>query len=196
MKTKLIKLFFIAVLPIVMIVTLIDSLNASPGGITTRTYSPGETTCRECHGTFPLNTLNAGTVSIPNINTIFANGRYTPNQVYNLSITVTSGSVTPGTRYFGFGLEVLSPTSPYGNAGLLALNDANTRMYTPTVLGQVRNKLSHSNDNNPGTSRTFNFRWTAPASGQVTFHLTGLVGNGGSASGDYVIVKKYTITNI
>lgn len=196
MKTKLIKLFFIAVLPIVMITTLIKSLSAYPNGIETYTYSPGEKTCRDCHSSFALNTTNAGTVFIPNINTIFPNGRYTPGQVYNLTLTVAAGTVTPGTRYFGFGLEALATTSPYGNKGVLGLNDANTRMWNPTVLGTVRFNITHINDNNPGTSRSFNFRWTAPASGQVTFHLIGVVGNGGSRTGDYVIVKKYTITNI
>lgn len=112
-------------------------------------------------------------------------GGYTPSQTYTLSIELRD----PGQRRWGFELAVIDDTS-YLQAGTLAVTDPlNTQLSDnpgtdPDYLKQTLDGSYSGTLNGPVT---WQFDWTAPASGNVSFYVAGNAANGnGNPTGDVI----------
>ena len=101
---------------------------------------------------------------------------FVPGGTYNISVTVSEA----GQPVFGLGVEAL--TTANANAGTLAISDAaSTKLLAKTISGVSRQNVVHQfNGGATANSKTFTFKWTAPAvaAGNVTFYYAGLSANG------------------
>lgn len=159
-KTIVLFLFVLLALSIVAFDTLRQN------GIAGRTGSPGETTCTACHGA-----ASTGTISI-SISPSFSMG-YMPGSSYTISVTVSES----GRSRFGFDCEAL--TAGNTNGGTLAVIAGTTDV--KTLASGTKTNITHTGTgNSTANSHTFNFRWTAPASGSgtITFYTAGIAANG------------------
>lgn len=160
---------------------LLTSSTEDNNGKAGRTGSPGEQTCYNgCHSSY---SLNSGPGSVALTSDIPVDG-YTPNQTYNMHLTVTHAGVS----LFGLGLEALTTTN--ANAGTLTAGVGST-IKTTTISGVSRRNITHSLGGGVGTTgyHSFDFTWKAPAAGtgNVTFYFTGVAADGNNHnSGDYV----------
>ena len=153
------------------------------------TGSPGENLCTNCHNTYTLNS-GGGSISLSS-NPAFVNSCYVPGTTYTMSATVSR----TGNNLFGIGLEALNSTN--NNAGTLAItNTAETRTVSVTVGGTSRKNVVHQlNGGASANSKTFNFNWTAPTTGSVTFYAAGVAANSsGTTAGDYVYNTSLALT--
>lgn len=153
------------------------------------TGSPGESLCNNCHSSYTLNS-GGGSIAISS-SPAFVNNTYVPSTTYTMSATVSR----TGNNLFGIGFEALTPTNT--NAGTLAIsNSAETKTASVTILGTSRKNVIHQlNGGASANSKTFNFNWTAPTSGAVTFYAAGVAANGnGSDVGDYVYNTSLALT--
>ncbi len=159
----------------------------SDNGKAGRTGSPNETTCNTsgCHTSFALNS-GGGSVTITS-NPAMTNNQYVPGTAYIMSVTVSR----TGSNLFGLGVEVLTATNT--NAGTLAITRSN-ETYLSSSGG--RNNVVHKlNGGLAANSKSFEFKWTAPASGSAKFYVAGAAcNNNGSESGDYIYTTTTTFT--
>lgn len=173
-------------------IALLTSEKLSDNGKAGRTGSPGETTCTNCHSSYPL---NSGGGSVAFLSPGMTGFQYTPGQTYNMSVTVSRS----GNNLFGIGLEAL--TSANDNGGTLTVTDAgSTSIKNSTVSGVSRRNLVHTLNGGSGTgSKVFNFSWTAPVAGtgNVTFYYAGAATNSnGSESGDYIYSGSQVVSEV
>jgi hypothetical protein len=151
--------------------------------------SPGEFTCSEagCHGAGDGNSTtgglpdNGGPGSITlTTNPAFAAGnQYVPGTTYSVTITVSE----TGKSLFGFSFEALdnsgsTNTSVNNAVGTVTITDGvHTRVGQPFGTGRVA--VTHQAHGGAfANSATFNFNWTAPASGIVNLYYDGNADNG------------------
>ena len=146
-------------------------------GIAGYTGSPGETTCTNCHNSFQLNT-GGGSITISTTPSLTSN-QFVPSTTYTVMVTVAKTSHS----LFGLGVEILNSSNT--NAGTLAIiNSASTQLKSSGVKTNVVHQL---NGGAATGSKTFSFRWTAPASGNATIYASGVAANSdGGTSSDYV----------
>ncbi|TAH42567.1 MAG: T9SS type A sorting domain-containing protein [Bacteroidetes bacterium] len=178
----------VALIPFVCIFFL-TSEKMSDDGRAGYTGSPGENDCTSCHGSFPVNT-GGGSISLQN--TGMPLNEYIAGQTYNLSVTVARST----NNLFGFAFEAL--TSLNDNAGTLNITDAAATQIKTRVVNAVtrRNVVHQLNAGAMSGSKTFNFSWTAPASGTgpVGFYFAGVAADGnGNDNNDYVYKSSITI---
>jgi hypothetical protein len=157
-----------------------------------RTGSPGESTCTGCHNTFALND-GTGSVTITSPELVLNGWNYMPGDTYNISVTVNR----VGNSLFGIGVECLTGSTPAQNGGTLIItNTAETTIKNASVSSVIRKNVVHKLNGGVGTdSKTFSFKWAAPASnvGNVTFYVAGNAANGtNTTSGDHI----YTISQV
>ena len=89
--------------------------------------------------------------------------QYTPGQVYNLAFIINK-SANP-TAYYGFQVSALDAAT--NQAGAFTVTD-NTHTYIKTSAGTgTRQYMGHKGAN---SFKNWVFKWTAPASGDVTFY--------------------------
>ena len=151
------------------------------------TGSPGETTCRTCHGGSPINDPS-GSIAITAPTLI--GGKYVPGQTYAINVTVAKS----GQAVFGFGFEALTSTN--ANAGTLTITDAATTQIAKATNDRT-NVIHKLNGGKTANTHTFTFNWTAPATdvGTVTFYATGNAANGnGQGSGDFIFSTTQTVS--
>jgi hypothetical protein len=154
------------------------------------TGSPGENVCTNCHNSYTLN--SGGGSLVISSSPAFVNNTYLPGTTYTMSATVSR----TGNNLFGIGFEALTSTNT--NSGTLAItNSAETRAVSVTVAGTSRKNVVHQLNGGASTnSKTFNFTWTAPSSGAVTFYAAGVAANAnGLTSGDYVYNTSLALTD-
>ena len=154
------------------------------------TGSPGENVCTNCHNSYTLN--SGGGSLVISSSPAFVNNTYLPGTTYTMSATVSR----TGNNLFGIGFEALTSTNT--NSGTLAItNTAETRTVNVTVAGTSRKNVVHQLNGGASTnSKTFNFTWTAPSSGAVTFYAAGVAANAnGLTSGDYVYNTSLALTD-
>ncbi|MEI6815327.1 MAG: choice-of-anchor V domain-containing protein [Bacteroidota bacterium] len=140
--------------------------------------SNGGATCYDCHSDAPVNSGSAHAV----ITTNFPAGGYVAGQTYN--ITATVGGTAGG--MWQFELSAQSPTGTF--LGTLH-NASTTQLFSSShyIAGTL------TSTNNTG-GQTWNFTWTAPASGlgPLTFYGAFLEADGdGTTSGDNVYTATY-----
>lgn len=178
--------YFFALLTISTLLLSNTSEAVSDNGRAGSTGSPGETTCSSCHG-------GAGAGSATLTSDIPLSG-FVPGGTYNISVTVSES----GQSVFGLGVEAL--TTANANAGTLAISDAaSTKLLSKAVSGVTRQNVVHQlNGGATANSKTFTFKWTAPAvaAGNVTFYYAGLAANGNgtddAADHTYASSKVFT----
>ena len=170
----------------VFIISTAAVLNSN--GKAGRTGSPNETTCVSCHSDFPLNS-GGGSVTITSPN--MTGWVYTLGQTYTINVTVAK----TGAVLFGLGVEALSGTVTYANAGtFICTNPAETHLLTYATNGRI-SVTQMANGGLTNNTKTFSFNWTAPTTnvGNVTFYVAGnAANNSGDESGDYI----YTTTQV
>jgi hypothetical protein len=140
----------------------------------------GGATCRSCHsgpGPFPL--TGVITSNIPPAG-------YTPNTTY----TITATFVRPGHSRFGFSI---SPQNATGTLmGTLAAQSGTTQ------INGGGKYVTHVITSTMGSgSKTWQFLWTAPASGSgsVTFYgAFNAANDNGQLSGDSIFTSTYTVS--
>lgn len=186
MKKNLIAICILTVGAIITVSMSVLSDNGKAGF----TGSPGENLCTNCHNSYAINS-GGGSIVISS-SPAFVNNTYLPGTTYTMSATVSRS----GNNLFGIGFEAL--TSSNTNSGTLAItNSAETRTVSVTVAGTSRKNVVHQlNGGASANSKTFNFTWTAPASGAVTFYAAGVAANGsGTDVGDYVYNTSIALTD-
>ncbi len=189
LSTPMLKKISLSILPF-LAVLVFSSEQLSEDGRAGYTGSPGEGDCTTCHTSFAVNT---GGGSITFQNSGMPANEYVAGQTYNMSITVTRST----NILFGFGFEALN--SANDNAGTLNITDAAaTQIKTLLVSGITRRNVVHQlNAGAASGSKTFNFSWTAPAtgSGAVSFYFAGVAADAsGSNINDYVYKSSLTVT--
>jgi uncharacterized protein (TIGR03437 family) len=162
------------------------------------TGAPDEGTCTGCHYTYELNS-GMGTIYLTGLPTV-----YTPEQIYNVTVTVTD----PAAKRWGFELTSIDKNGSSSTTGELTINDAvKTTKRSSTVSSQTRYYISHywANQNQPETdgsvpgktlSNSWSFNWTAPAAtaGDITFYATGnAADNGVSPELDYIHTTSFIV---
>lgn len=145
------------------------------------TNAPGDIgNCVLCHDTFHEANVGPGGVTINGVPAV-----YNPNQQYTLNVTVQQASRSR----FGFQLTAISANGD--RAGTLTTLDGNTQVNPLTGAG-LRQYIQHTQSGSLSPvvgSRTFNVRWTAPATdvGAVRFFFTGnAANNDGTNQNDYI----------
>lgn len=133
--------------------------SGSPDGLT---GAPGEGTCIDCHGTFPLNSGSGGLslAGLPD--------SYVPGETYTLTLTLAD----PDAARWGFALTALDDGGL--RSGVLTVTDVGTQLSS----GDGRDYLKHNSTGTaPGTTdeKSWAFDWTAPVagSGAVTMFVAG-----------------------
>lgn len=161
-----------------------EQARTSSGGITgTYSSAPGESNCSSCHAGLAL---NAG----PAVRTLSLNGvsgatTYVPGQTYNVQFTIAES----GRNRFGFQLVVRNSSNQ--TAGTLIASEPTRAQMISTQ------RLSHTSGGNSGSGTiTWNFQWTAPASGTgvVRFYVSSNATNAnGSTNGDNTYTNTFTL---
>ncbi len=164
-----------------------ESVSASVNGPSpSHTGAPGESTCIECHTSFPVDTGN-GEVTISGVP-----ANYLPNQ--QVAITVVTSDAGPSASEFGFQLTAVDSLGhTVGTYSLPAQNPVRMQVLTGFVGGLPRNYVEHTIDGvflpNVFGHNTWTFTWNAPDKrvGKVDFYAAGNGANGdGTSSGDYI----------
>jgi hypothetical protein len=163
--------FLLATLP----VTALAYSDGPPDGYANN--PPASENCQACHSDL------TGDGALALLNVPIAG--YTPSQTYTLEVELRD----PGQRRWGFELAVIDDTS-YLQAGTLVVTDLlNTQLSDnpgtdPDYLKQTSDGSYSGTLNGPVT---WQFDWTAPASGNVSFYVAGNAANGnGNPTGDVI----------
>lgn len=142
-------------------------------------------TCSNCHsgGAYGTVTLN---IQVFQLGTTNAVTQYVPGTAYDMRVTVNNTNGTP----LRYGFQLTAFTFP-GNSPVGGYSNLSSNVKTAT-LSNGRTYLEH---NNPSTTNTFNFRWTAPSAGtgSVRFYTAGIAANNFGSSGDNGGSSNFTI---
>ncbi|MBD3221688.1 hypothetical protein GF314_10640 [bacterium] len=148
-----------------------------------RTNAPGENTCTQCHGTFPLNS-GSGEITLAGFP-----AEYTPGESYDVTVTLSD----PDAARWGFELTLLEDGGT--SAGALVVTDAGTQ----SSGGGGREYLKHNAAGTyPGTtgSASWAFTWQAPdaGTGPVTMYVAGNgANNDGGSGGDRIYATSFAV---
>lgn len=176
-----------ATIATLLVISLSSARVLQDNGIAGYTGSPGENNCTNCHNSFALNS-GGGSISIATTPSIAASG-YVPGTTYTISVTVTK----TGVSLFGFGTEILGSTN--ANTGTISvLNSTQTKLLSSSGKTNIVHQLN-GGASSPN-SKTFDFKWVAPATaGIATVYAAGVAANGnGSSSSDYVYKTSLSLS--
>ena len=147
------------------------------------TGAPGDTklangdavTCQSCHNSGPFN--SSATLELFNEAGTTAVAKYEPTKIYTIRVTINAASGTPA----GYGFQMIDIRKS-NDANLKGFEAAQASGIKLTTLTNGRVYAEHSNRS---TSKTFNVKWKAPASGTgiVTFYAVGNAVNGNGGTG-------------
>jgi hypothetical protein len=167
-----------------LLVCILPSFNkkiSSSGEIGTA-GAPGEGTCTGCHSGGASGT-SISITAVP----AFSTNNYVPGQLYTITITV-SHSTQPA---FGFDCEIL--TSSNSNAGTMSAAGAGMQFAN---AGSKKN-ATHTSPKSGSGSASWTFNWTAPASGNAIFYVSGNAVNlNNNFTGDSPANKSMVLTPI
>ena len=151
------------------------------------TNAPGDLgNCTACHDTFHDPNVGPGSVSLDGAPTI-----YNPGQQYTLMLTVQQ--LQNKRKRFGFQLTAISQNG--NRAGTLAPLGSDSQLNPETGVGG-RQYIEHTEIGTFPTglgSRTWAFRWTAPATdvGTVSFWFAGnAADDSGTNQNDYIYTSR------
>lgn len=157
-----------------------SNTSGSPG---TYTGSPGDgnKTCRSCHsGSTASQKTDAFSSDIPA-------GGYIPGATYTINVTLTES----GRSKFGF--ECTSENSANQKKGqFINISTSQTR-----TIGSSAPRITHVNTTATGGTKTWTFKWKAPATGtgNITFYTAlNATNSNGSDSGDNIYVNTSTVS--
>ncbi len=157
------------------VIVLTSGLPYSGGSPGARTGSPGDNSanCTECHGGSAVSKTGWITTTIP------AEG-YVPGETYTVTVTGTHFGVQK------FGFEATVEDGQNAKAGTLVVtNGSETKLITSN------HAVTHTSSGNTpsGSSKVWNFNWTAPSAGTgtVTFYAAFNAANGDDTTGGDVI---------
>lgn len=172
------------------------------GGSAADCGSPGEQgTCSRtgCHGAGSgglADNAGPGGVVMSSVPAMTGN-QYSPGQTYAITITVSQTGVTR----FGFGCEILDNSGNTdlhvnNTAGTVTVTDAvNTRTWQSYATGRLA--MSHTTSGGfSSNTASFNFNWTAPASGTVNVYFCGNATNNNTVAdaGDNIYSHHTVLT--
>ena len=152
------------------------SSGGAPNGLT---GAPGESTCTNCHSTFPLNS-GAGSLALGGFPESYVAG-----QTYDLTVTVSD----PDASRWGFELTIIEDggaTAP--SVGQITLTDSGTSTGATALRTYLKQNASGTANGTTG-AKSWTFQWTAPAAGTgaVRAYVAGNAANGNfSTSGDRI----------
>lgn len=190
---------FYRLLPLVLMLPLafllIQATNNSGGPQQGSTGAPSESSCSRvgCHVSNILRVKDSS--STFSFTPALVNNAYQPGTTYDVAITIAYNQRSK----FGFQATVLnSNNTKGGDLAKTTAADNTTSLVTGTGTFANRQYIQHTNNGNTGTnSRTWSFKWTAPAAGTgtVTFYTSMLAadGNGSNNSLDSTYRSRYTI---
>lgn len=152
------------------------------------TNAPGDLgNCTSCHDTFHDPNVGPGSVRMTGLPAM-----YTPGQQYTVAVVVQQGN----RQRFGFQLTALDQNG--NRAGTLAAVTSETQVNPDTGVGG-RQYIEHTEIGtfpNGASSRTWQVRWTAPATdiGTVRFWFAGNAANGdGTNQEDYIYTSSASL---
>ncbi|MCB1162072.1 MAG: choice-of-anchor V domain-containing protein [Candidatus Krumholzibacteriia bacterium] len=146
-----------------------------------KTGAPGEGTCRDCHGSFPL---DSGSGSFGE-SCVSGAGQYVPGDTYTICIDLSD----PQASRWGFEITLLDAAGD--QAGTLTPVDGNTQVGDSLIAGHQRQYGKHTLAGTAaGTTggHSWMMEWQAPATGTGTVTLYGM---GNAANNDDTILNDY-----
>jgi len=161
-----------------------SALAFSSGPPDGRTGAPGETTCTDCHTSFPLNS-GLGGITVAGVP-----AAWQPLTIYDLVVTVDD----PDAQRWGFEFTVLDGAG--NSTGTLALLDANAQLSTAGNRTYAKHTSVGTQLGTTG-SGSWTVRWTAPVAGagDISVYVAGNGANGNFAnSGDRIYTAGATWT--
>ncbi len=136
-----------------------------------KTGAPGEGTCHDCHGSFPLNSgdglLN---IDVPPV--------FEPGETYAITVTLADDG------QIRWGFEI----TPLGVGSCTITDPTNTQLSISGGNSYVKQTSAGTHNGSAGPV-SWSFDWTAPvdAPAEVVFYAAGNAANGnGGTSGDYI----------
>lgn len=172
---------------IIIVLCLSSAKILQNNGIAGFTGSPGENTCVSCHTSFAANS-GGGSITIATTPSITGN-EYVPGTTYTVDVTVAKTGVT----LFGLGAEILNSSNT--NAGTISiLNSTETKILTSSGRTNVAHQLNGGSSTTG--SKTFSFKWVAPATaGVAKIYAAGVAANANSSNnGDYVYTTSLILS--
>ncbi len=148
------------------------------------TGAPGESSCTDCHDSFPLDS-GAGSFAIST-----GGAEYNPDEVYTVVVEIAD----PQAERWGFELTIID--SEGFAAGTLASVDGNTQISSGGGRDYGKHTSAGTYDGQTG-SATWMLQWTAPSAGAGSVNIYGMgnAANSGSGSGgDYIYSFSSTLT--
>ncbi len=158
------------------------ALHAFSGGPPTgESGAPGEGTCAQCHGTGAVNTAGG------NIRLNLQN--YIAGMKQRIVVTISDPSASR------WGFEATPRLADNSNAGNLETVDGNTQIRTAGALQYIMHTRAGTRAGTPGPV-SFEFDWTAPASGEVTFYVAANAANNSNSAdpGDHIYTASFKLT--
>ncbi|MBM3242616.1 T9SS type A sorting domain-containing protein [Candidatus Poribacteria bacterium] len=146
------------------------------------TGAPGESTCVDCHSSFPVNS-GPGILSLSGVPSV-----YTPGSEYQITVNLSQ----TGQKRWGFELTVLDAGN--NKAGTITVTDSTHTQKSAPGREYIKHKSVGTYAGTPDASPGWTFNWTAPGTdiGPVRFYAAGNAANNNSAtSGDFI----YTIAD-
>ena len=150
-----------------------QGLTGAPGDI--KLTNGDAVTCQSCHNSGSFNP--SATLELFNEAGTTAVAKYEPTKIYTIRVTINAASGTPA----GYGFQLIDIRKS-NDANLKGFEAAQASGIKLTTLTNGRVYAEHSNRS---TSKTFNVKWKAPASGTgiVTFYAVGNAVNGNGGTG-------------
>ena len=150
------------------------------------TGAPGENTCTQCHGSFPLNSGDGslGVSGFP--------AEYTPGETYSLTVTLDD----PQALRWGFELTLLEAGG--ASAGAITVTDSGTQSSTSGDRDYLKHNASGTYPGSTG-SASWQFDWQAPeaGAGDLTLYVAGNAANNNfSTSGDYIYNASFATAEL
>lgn len=152
---------------------------------------PAENSCTGCHGG---STLNSG----GNVQLLAVPTAYMPGVTYTLTLRLSSSqTASDASRRWGFQITAVKMLDGASAGDLSNVSGQGTRVLNGSGSFASRQYIEVDTENHTGVASPVEWQvnWTAPAAGAgpVTLYFTGLAGNGGGSSGDYVYTGTVAI---
>jgi hypothetical protein len=159
------------------------ALAFSSGPPAGRTGAPGESTCIDCHTSFPLNSGD-GTLSLSGVP---APG-YNPGTTYTIMVNLED----PEQSRWGFELTVLDNVDNNQAGTLIRTDMTNTQLLQDSGRQYIEHTSAGTFNGTPDVSPGWSFDWQAPdpGVGPVTFYIAGNAANGSGRTQQKKIPSK------
>lgn len=143
------------------------------------TGAPGESTlCSNCHNNGAYGNVTVS-IQIFEMGTTNPVSFYIPNTVYDGRVTVTGSMGSP----LGYGFQLTTMLN--GNTPYAAYSNWASNVKLKAITSGAQAGRTYLEQNGVTNNNQFNFQWTAPTSGNISFFASGVACNAnGGTSGD------------